>query len=143
MKVGLINVNLMADREIIEHTGLPILVPESILEQDILISWITYDLKDDLGVQADDWDSLGRFYRATGKIIYGGNGRFWFDPKAKKKGFTNKDICFVVHRFREHEDEDGNSEGNYNDFELIWECGGVAQSVYETSVANEIVKQVD
>lgn len=141
MKTRIRHFNLLEEDQILEHIGLIVIVPDTILETNFIIDWIRHELIEDLGDINGDYDLLGKFNRACDKLRYYGNGMVLFDPTSQKKKADATDILFYVHQYKEMEDSE-HADYQPMRFELIWEQGRVAQTLFEASIVDRLIKEI-
>ncbi len=134
------HIHLEYEGVIHEHQDLPILVPDNDIEADFIIDWIRRELRDDLQIKSDlTPESIGHFYKTCSYINHYSDGHFFFDPKGKKEKHDHLDVCFLIHPFKAI---DLQTISDRFDYELIWQQFGVAYSLYESTIIEQLMRQV-
>jgi hypothetical protein len=138
MKLVTYHFTMQIEDEIKERVLQTVLVPQSDIEVDFIHEWIRRELQDDLGgIDFYNSDIVQRFYRAWSRIRYADDGEFVFAPPTPS---SQGIISFFVHPFVAHDDQDLSVPPN--DFELLWEQGGIVYSLYEQSIIEDLMRAV-
>lgn len=131
--------HLQTDDIVHEYEAVRVLVPENVVETDFLLHWMKHELQEDLAAPPDEVDLIGKFFRTVSYVGYRSNGLFEFvSPDSKTR------VEMYIHPYVPYSPSDEEDAAPPpHEFELIWVKGGIAYSLYEQSVIEDLMKTVE